>query len=119
MKMNLFLFLLLTSQSHAARLHPESEYRDRWCDDRYGETEVTLSDRTRVDCITADYAVEIDFANKWAEAIGQSLHYSRMTDRKPGIVLILETDSDLKHYYLLQDTIKHICPRITLWKMTP
>lgn len=119
MKLVMLLVLLVTFQSHAARLSPESDYRDLWCEDRYGETEVVLSDRTRVDCLTADFAVEVDFSDKWAEAIGQSLHYAKMTDRKPGIVLVLESDSDLKHYYLLQDTIKYICPRITLWKMTP
>ena len=115
----LILLFNCTSDCFGARLHPEKDYRDVWCKANYGESEVTLADRTRVDCLTFDYAVEVDFSNKWAEAIGQSLHYARMTDRKPGIVLIVETDKDLKHYYLLEDAIKYICPRIKLWKMIP
>ncbi|MFH1027609.1 MAG: hypothetical protein V1791_06370 [Pseudomonadota bacterium] len=35
------------------------------------------------------YAVEVEYAHKWAEAIGQSLYYSRMTGKKPGVVLIM------------------------------
>lgn len=114
------LVLLLTaSQVHAERLLPEKEYQGIWCSAHYGELEVTLTDRTRVDCLTADYAVEVDFANKWAEAIGQSLHYARMSARRPGIVIIVETPADMKHYNLLTDAVKYICPRITVWKIEP
>ena len=56
-----------------------------------------LSDGTRVDCLTEEYAIEFDFADKWAEAIGQSLHYALMTGKKPGIVIIIEKESDKKH----------------------
>lgn len=30
-----------------------------------------LPNGTYVDCLTDDYAIEVDFSNKWAEAIGQ------------------------------------------------
>ncbi len=36
--------------------------------------------------------VEVEFAKKWAEAIGQSLHYAEMTGKKPAIVLIADKD---------------------------
>jgi hypothetical protein len=38
--------------------------------------------------------VEFDWAEKWAEAVGQSLHYARMTGKRPGIVLILREESE-------------------------
>lgn len=71
---------------------PEAFYRDVWCYGHDGQPEVTLEDRTRVDCITDDYAVEADFAYKWAESIGQSLYYAEMTGKKPAVLLIVEPD---------------------------
>lgn len=47
------------------------------------------SDYTRVDCLTETHAVEFDFAKKWAESIGQALHYNAMTGKKGKVVLIL------------------------------
>ena len=53
----------------------------------------------RVDCLTDKYAVEFDFANKWAESIGQALHYLRMTGKKAKVVLILEDPKKEMVYY--------------------
>lgn len=75
--------------------------------------EYKLSDKTRVDCITKNYAVEFDFAPKWAEAIGQSLYYGIMTNKKPAIVLILEKPSDFRYYNRVKK-ISNTLP-ITLW----
>jgi hypothetical protein len=50
--------------------------------------EYRLKDNTRVDCITNKYAIEVDWAKKWAEAIGQSLYYAKMTNKQPAIGLI-------------------------------
>ncbi len=49
-------------------------------------------DNTRIDCLTQEYAIEFDFAEKWAESIGQSLYYSYLTNKKAGIVLISENE---------------------------
>lgn len=43
--------------------------------------EYRLSDNTRVDCMTDTLAVEFDFANKWAECIGQALYYGKQTKK--------------------------------------
>ena len=59
----LFL-LLLSANAEAARLNPESYYQNKWCDDHNGKVEHVLSDKTRVDCLTQEYAVEVEFANK-------------------------------------------------------
>jgi hypothetical protein len=48
-----------------------------------------LPDKTRVDCLTDGYAIEVDWAKKWAEGVGQSLFYADMTNRKPGVALIV------------------------------
>ena len=36
-----------------------------------GKVEVVMKDGTRCDILTATHAIEVDFAKKWAEAIGQ------------------------------------------------
>lgn len=70
--------------------HSESSYQHAWCSMHKGIEEYENKDFTRVDCLTQYRAVEFDFANKWAESIGQVLHYEYMTDKKGMIVLILE-----------------------------
>jgi hypothetical protein len=44
-----------------------------------------LPNGTYVDCLNDTYAIEVDFSNKWAEAIGQSLMYAAELERLPGI----------------------------------
>lgn len=44
------------------------------CNALDGKMEVVLKDKTRIDCLTAEYAIEVDFAKKGAEGIGQALY---------------------------------------------
>ena len=78
----------------AGHLQSEKEYQTAWCAEASGITEYVLDDRTRVDCMTEEYAIEFDFGPKWAEAIGQSLYYAMKTGKKPGVVLILEFEGE-------------------------
>ena len=111
------LSVLLCTAAHAKRQHHERYYQDIWCEQHNGQTEVVLHDGTRVDCLTDTHAIEFDFANKWAEAVGQSLHYSALTEKEPGIVLIIEDKSELRflqRLLILRDY--HALP-ITIWRM--
>lgn len=90
MKYVLMVMLMIVSLSSNAK-ESESYYVTQWCQGK-GIEEFILPDRTRVDCLTDEYAIEFDFGRKWAEAIGQSLYYGYMTDRRPAVVLILERD---------------------------
>lgn len=100
------LILLFTCQiAQAKHLYNEKYYQNIWCEKQNGITEFKLIDDTRVDCLTKTHAVEFDFAPKWAEAIGQSLHYARLTGKNPAIVLIIEKNSDFKYY----NKIKPLC----------
>ena len=65
----------------------ESDYVNMYCD---GKIEYILPDRTRVDCLTDEYAIEYDWAKKWAESIGQALYYSKMTGKKPAVAIIIK-----------------------------
>lgn len=86
--------LLLCPAIASASVHPEREYQKAWCDGAGGTREFVLPDRARVDCLTSTHAVEVDFAPKWAEAVGQALYYSIETGRSPGILLIMEESGD-------------------------
>ena len=77
----------------AKHLYKEKIYQRVFCNKFNGEVEYVLSDKTRVDCLTSLYAIEVDFANKWAESIGQSLYYGMMTERQSGVLLIIEQDT--------------------------
>ena len=71
--------------------HGEASYQHAYCSMHNGIEEYELPDKTRIDCLTDEYAIEFDFANKWTESIGQSIHYALMSSKKPKIVLILDS----------------------------
>ena len=111
------VLLLLCNNALAAHVHLEKEYQEVWCQQHNGQLEYRLEDLSRVDCLTDDYAVEFDFAAKWAESVGQALYYGLKTGKSPGVVLILEDEKDRKHLpkiKLLADKYK-----IKLWEMGP
>ena len=115
-----FIFLFLSSFAKNSKAHKffEKDYQKYWCDCHNGTIEYTLPDKTRVDCVIENYAIEFDFAPKWAEAIGQALYYSLILKKSPAVVLICENyKKDCKYI----DRIKVVCKKygITLWFITP
>lgn len=74
--------------------YKEADYVRENCN---GKIEYLLSDKTRVDCLTDEYAIEFDWAKKWAEGIGQSLYYSKMTGKKPAVALIIKSPEEQKY----------------------
>lgn len=112
MRLFVLVFLFLYSATaFAAHKMPERTYQKMYCP---YNAEVKLSDNTRVDCLTDRYAIEFDFAQKWAEALGQSLHYARMTGRTPAIFLILERETDMRYVKRLKPLRKKYGVRLTL-----
>jgi len=88
----IFLFLtmsfsIVNAEKH---IHYEKFYQKIFCNKMKGSLEYKLSDGSRIDCLTSTYAVEVDFANKWHESIGQSLYYSLESGKKPAVLLIME-----------------------------
>ena len=69
--------------------HKEKYYQTLLCEELDGVMEQSLLDRTRIDCLTNEYAIEVDFAKKWAESVGQSLYYALKTGKKPAVGLII------------------------------
>ena len=76
----------------------ERVYQERFCTGM--KLEYRLPDATRADCLSGEYVIEVDFTEKWAESIGQALHYGLWTrelpigPRKIGIILICHKQRD-------------------------
>ncbi len=78
--------------------HNEKYYQTQLCNELDGVMEQSLLDRTRIDCLTDEYAIEVDFSKKWAESVGQSLYYAEMTGKKPAVALIVrDSKKDKRH----------------------
>jgi hypothetical protein len=115
-----FIFLLFFQCAHIlAGSHSEAWYQEKWCSQNNGQSEVVLSDKTRCDCLTDDYAIEFDFARKWYQAIGQSMHYSCVTGKLPGIILILEKPKDKRYLNRLIKVIECRELNLKVWTISP
>lgn len=118
----LFLVILFVSaySAFAKRLHPEAAYQAAFASTiPNAKTEVVAPDGTRCDILTDEYAIEVDFSDKWAEAIGQSLNYAIQFNKQAGIVLILENQKDYKYYIRVNTIINHFKLPITIWIVDP
>lgn len=81
-------------ENQNTQTHDEKYYQTKMCNELKGTMEYVLFDRTRVDCLTDKYAIEVDFAKKWAESIGQALYYADVTNKEPVVALIVGKDDE-------------------------
>ena len=93
--MKLLLFLLLAIPLFGKQ--SERYYQEMFAREIGGQVEVVMKDGTRCDILTPTHAIEVDFAKKWAEAIGQSLNYALHTGKRPAVALIILAPSDNKY----------------------
>lgn len=106
--MKLFLSLMLLAYSAVVSAKYESDYQKTYCDSVGGRMEVVLPNNTRVDCLTEERAIEVDYEHKWAESIGQALHYAMWTGTKATVLLIISTPIESNAgYKRLMGTINH------------
>ena len=97
--MNRILFVLLLILALIGTLvGGEPDETKRLASKYKAKTEVSLWDRTRVDMVNDTYAIEVDWAPKWAEAIGQSLYYAEVTKLKPAIILLVKNKTTESRY---------------------
>jgi hypothetical protein len=74
-----------------------------------------------VDCLDDEYAIEVEWAEHWAEAVGQSLYYAAATNRKPGIILLCrESEGPVEglcrsYVYRLEYALKLVSTHIDVW----
>jgi hypothetical protein len=92
----------------------ELDYSKPWCAAHGGQAEVVEANGTRPDCTTRYYAIEMDFAPKWYESVGQALYYADETGKQPGIVLIVGPGDD-KYVRRLHRVIRDDHLPIQVW----
>jgi hypothetical protein len=118
MKKILILFVLLLisaiSYSQLSRAR-ESYYQNGFAILMKGQKEVVLDDMTRVDVLTDTFAIEVDFAEKWSQSVGQALFYAEKLNKKAGILLVVNGQLDEK--YVRRLMIVAINHNITVWLM--
>lgn len=116
----LYLIVVFSALGGAVQASDEKHqserwYQAEWCQEHNGQAEAVLEDQTRCDCITATHAVEVEFAKRWSQAVGQSLHYALKTGKRAGIVLILARPSSEKYLHRLKAIVDHFTLPITVW----
>ena len=68
---------------------PRETDQIKWLAEEYGcECEVVLEDGSRADLVSRDYAVEVEWCEKWKEAPAQAVLYSVWTGKKPAVILL-------------------------------
>lgn len=101
----LFLLILTPLGAFPKNTFNEAYYINTYCT---GQIEFELPDKTRVDCLTDEYAIEFDWAKKWAESIGQSLYYAKMTGKKPAVAIIVKSLKDARYIKRISKVDKDI-----------
>lgn len=97
----------------------ERTWQDRYCEGM--ELEKHLPSGGYVDCLSPQYAIEVEWAEHWAEAVGQSLYYASATGRKPGIILLCrESEGPVEglcrsYVYRLEFALKFVEPHVHVW----
>ncbi len=79
------------------------------------EPEEALVDGSRPDLMSATHAIEVDYAHKWAEAIGQALHYARLSGKRAGVILIIRKPADYRHVQKVRDNAEHYGLPLDVW----
>ena len=104
-----------------ALAYKEIEVQQRYCDGLPMNQQ--LRDGSEVDCLINDFAVEVDFSSSWAQAIGQSLHYARITEARPAIILVCNEGTRQvtcdKHLARLQETLVYWRIGMLVWYCNP
>lgn len=108
--------LLLTTAADAReqRRH-EPYYAALWCAEQGGRPEVRLASGNRADCITETHAIEVDWARKFRQGIGQSLDYAQETGKRAGILLLLRDERDYRYWIRLNTVIEYHQLPIDTW----
>ncbi|HKK76094.1 MAG TPA: hypothetical protein VJ953_13530 [Saprospiraceae bacterium] len=116
--LRILLLLFCTIFTHELIAQSESDYSDQVNQYYFrGEREVSVYGG-RVDILTEEYAIEVERADKWKNAIGQALWYGQQTNKKPGIVLLVLSKEEYKYFQMLNSTLDYagISDKIMVWQ---
>ena len=112
MKTVITFFIILTPLSLLCG--DEKEEVRRLAPKYNAEIEVRQWDATRIDMVTETHAIEVDWAPKHYQAIGQALYYATVSGKKPGIILLVKSQAEEQRHIFRCQTV---CAKygITLW----
>lgn len=81
-----------------------------------GQKEVAVASGY-VDLLAGDYAIEVEFADKWKQSIGQALWYGLQAGKTPAVVLIKKDNDDHKYVIQFGSALQYagLDQRIRLW----
>lgn len=116
--MKIIIAILITFSTTAALAKKnERFYQDYHCQNIGGISEYRpANDRfVRIDCELDNYSIEVDFAKKHYEAVGQSLYYAALTRKRAGIWLIIKKPKQMKHAVRLVRNIRMNQLPISVW----
>ena len=100
LKRILLALLLVCSAVSAAepKYANETTWIKRLADKYKAKSEVVLADHSRADLVSDTVAYEVEWAYKWKESIGQCELYSILSNRKPGVILLVrDRDEEQRH----------------------
>lgn len=96
-----------TEDTDSNKKNHEAYYIEKLTKQLNGESEVRIKGG-RIDILTDSHAIEVEWAPKWKESIGQALWYAMDKNTKPKIILLLKKQSDLKYFLMLNSAIKRV-----------
>ena len=113
------LLPVLLSVSASAK-HSENFFQKRLCAGMEQERWLSRA-KARVDCVNDTHAIEVEFARKYKQAIGQALLYASEMDLKPGVILVCvkEDGNCLRYGLLAEKTLARWHINSTVWKCGP
>jgi hypothetical protein len=79
-------FALFLVSPASSQVWNEADFQRTLCNGM--KLEVRLGDHGRADCVSDTHAIEVEWADKFKEGIGQALTYATSTDLIPGLILI-------------------------------
>lgn len=112
-----YFIVLAAGLAVPAQAETERHYQERFCEGL--SIDQHLRDGSEADCVRYDVAIEVDFSDHWASAIGQALHYGAVLGIRPGIILICREDikdrTCLRHQLRLTETIAYWNIGMMVW----
>ncbi|HHS82127.1 MAG TPA: hypothetical protein ENJ68_01275 [Devosia sp.] len=115
----IMLVLLVLPQTARPGNLLETDYQARFC--AHMQREVRLGPQRRADCMTSTLVIEVDWADKWKEGIGQSLAYAAETGLVPGIILVCRQSKArcLASSLFTRQTLSRFGISAVIWECVP
>ena len=110
-----FTFIFCTIVAAPSYAMSEAEYQKEWCAKHNGEINYKNQESSTVDCLTNNYSIEFDFAEKWVQSMRKSRDQSLSTGKLPGVVLILQNSADENYLFKLREVVEKRRLGIKIW----